>query len=211
LIPLPSGWTYSAANSVNASGQVAGEGGTGLTHQAFLGTSSAISLIPFPAGPSGTWTFSRGTAVNDSGQVVGIVAGSPGQQAYIGTVSGSNVIPLPAGETVVDLSSQCINNQGIVVGTGESVGGWIWDTTNGTRLLNNLVPSGWNVRGATSISNNGLILAGASFKGGASQSVELIPAAIPTTPAPSTLALVLIGIALCSVSWVQHRRSSRKA
>lgn len=61
------------------------------------------------------------------------------------------------------------------------MGAWIWDATNGTRLLKNCVPTGWNIFNAISISNNGLILAQGSLNGGTVQYVELVPA-IPTTP-----------------------------
>jgi hypothetical protein len=58
---------------------------------------------------------------------------------------------------------------------------------------------------AISISNNGLILAVASNNGGALQYVELIPAGLPGTPAPSTLALVLIGAMFCGI-WLRFAR-----
>ncbi|HEY1754001.1 MAG TPA: hypothetical protein VGG72_01300 [Bryobacteraceae bacterium] len=54
-------------------------------------------------------------------------------------------------------------------------GGWIWDATNGTRLLSNLVPSGWTIYDAAGISQNGLILARASYNGGLTEWVMLDP------------------------------------
>jgi hypothetical protein len=111
------------------------------------------------------------------------------------------------------VSRQSINNSGTVVGVSDEnfpdSAGWIWDATNGTRLLNNLVPTGWNVKNAISISNNGLILAQASYQGGASQNVELIPAGLPTTPAPSTLILLLIGAMFCGI-WLRFPGLRRK-
>jgi hypothetical protein len=78
----------------------------------------------------------------------------------------------------------------------------------GTRLLNSLVPSGWNVTAAASISSNSLILAIASSNGGANQFVSLSPA-LPSTPAPSTLALFLIGAAFRRISSVGLSRLPR--
>ena len=59
-------------------------------------------------------------------------------------------------------------------------GGWIWSATTGTVLLNTLSPPGWNVSNALSISDNGIILAQASYQGGPSQNVELVP--LPSAP-----------------------------
>jgi hypothetical protein len=57
--------------------------------------------------------------------------------------------------------------------------GGFWDIVNGTRLLNSLVPAGWNTTNALSVSNSGLILAQGSLSGGASQYVELVLAVPP--------------------------------
>jgi len=89
---------------------------------------------------------------------------------------------MPAGATsVYNLLSESINDQGVVVGSS-SVGGWIWDSGNGTRLLNGSAPSGWNVFSAISISNNGLILGQGSYDAGPYQWIQLVPA-LPATPA----------------------------
>ena len=105
--------------------------------------------------------------INDSGQVTGMIYGTGSQQAYVGTPAAVTVIPLPPGATVANTNSGAINNQGSVVGFSDA-GGWIWDLIRGTILLNSLVPTGWNLTGAVSISNNGLILAQASENGGPS-------------------------------------------
>jgi hypothetical protein len=143
------------------------------------------------------------SAINDSGQVAGDGQGAAiPLQAYIGTPAASAAIPLPPGATTATLSHGSLNNSGVIVGQSDA-GGWIWDAANGTRLLNGLVPTGWNVTNGVSISNSGLILAQASYQGGASQYVELVPAGLPGTPAPSTLVLVLIGMSCC---WFVSRR-----
>lgn len=83
-----------------------------------------------------------------------------------------------------------LNDLGVVVGYSDA-GGWIWDASDGTQLLNNLVPAGWDVAEALSISDNGLILAQASFDGGPLEYVELDPA-----PEPRTYSLVGVGLLL---------------
>jgi hypothetical protein len=199
VIPLPAGWSGSNAYAVNGPGQVAGIVVAGSLMQAFIGTISGSFVIPLPSG----WSSAGGYAVNASGQVAGSgINGSGHHQAFIGTTSASTAIPLPAGAT--DGSTGAfgfLNDFGAVIG-GSSNGSWIWDATNGTQRLNSLLPSGWDVKDPQGISNNGLILAQASYQGGTTQWVELIPAGLPGTPAPSTLALVLIGMIGC---WIGSR------
>jgi hypothetical protein len=197
-IPLPAGWIGAVGYAVNASGQVTGYGVNGTTQQTYVGTTSGSTGIPLLAG----WTFMQGTAINDSGQIAGFGNNGTTTQAFTGTTGGITLIPLPAGSTSASLAAQAINNSGTVVG-GSTAGGWIWDPTNGTRLLSSVVPSGWTVGSAISISNSGLILAQASLNGGTAQFVELSPA-LTSTPAPSTLALLLVGASLCAM-WLRRQ------
>jgi hypothetical protein len=207
-VPLPPGWPsgclstgpfsgpqcgLAGAGAVNASGQVAGFGVNQFGfYQAFIGNGAASAAIPLPTGVnSGTVAL----AVNDTGQVAGYASTAFSYQAFIGTVSGSSLIPMPVGATYTETDFGSINNRGSVVGYSD-VGGWIWDTANGTRLLNNLVPSGWQVLNAVSINNNGLILANVASPSGTIGYAVLTPA-LPPTPIPSTLTLLLIGAALC--------------
>jgi len=114
--------------------------------------------------------------------------------AFVSTTAGGTVIPLPPGASYGSVGYQSINNNGVVVGYS-TAGGWIWDATNGTRLLNGLVPAGWTILGATNISNNGLILAVAVRPGqNAGENVELVPPTPATTPAPATWLLVILGL-----------------
>ena len=173
-IPLPAGWSSAVAQGVNAAGQVTGYGANGAATLAFIGTTSGSTAVPMLSG----WSFMQGEAINDSGYIAGLAFEYSGaEQAFIGTASGSTAIPLPIGATsswVAD-ASQSINNLGTVVGSSNA-GAWIWDASHGTVLLSDLVPVAWNnVTNAISISNNGLILASASYQGGAPQIVELVP------------------------------------
>jgi hypothetical protein len=178
VLPLAPGWSSAFASGINASGQVAGAASIGATSQAFISTAAGSATIPLPPG----WISSGAIAINDLGQVAGTgIDGNGQKQAFIATVAGSTVIPQPLHTT--DLYATSINNLSVVIGyagVSGSLAGWIWDAINGTRILNTLVPSGWNVWTAISISDNGLILAQASYQGGASQYVELIPSRRPS-------------------------------
>jgi hypothetical protein len=204
LIPAPAAWAAAFENGagMNNSAQVTGTL-TFRTSQAFIGNIAGSATIPLPPVWAQANTF--GFAVNDSGQVVGygyIGPGAPSpssvKQAFIGTPSAATAIPLPSAATYATIGPGSLNNSGAVVGQSDA-GGWIWDATNGTRLLNSLVQPGWSVSKGISISNSGLILAQASYQGGASQYVELVSAGLPGTPAPSTLILVLIGAIFCAI------------
>lgn len=199
-ISLPSGWLIAYGAGVNNAGQIAGTlnqfGGNAAAFQAFVGNTSGSTAIPYPAG----WTLTRGIALNDLGQVAGYgtTGATAANQAFIGSTSGSSAIPLPPGATTASVSFQSINNSGVVVGFSDS-GGWIWDATTGTRLLNSSVPAGWTITNAISISGNGLILAQGSLNGGVSQYVELVPGSVTLTPAPGTWLLLITGIALLAL------------
>ncbi len=197
-VPLPAGWNWSEALAINNSGQVCGLGGFNSNSGAFIGTASGISAIPAPPGLGRTYCL----AINDSGQVVG----NGSSQAFFGTAAGIAAIPLPPGATTSNVSYQSLNNSGVVVGYSDA-GAWIWDATNGTRLLNNYVPSGSNIMNALSISGNGLILVqGGSFNGVGFNYAELVPA-VPATPAPATWMLVISGLGLLAYwRWVVRYR-----
>jgi hypothetical protein len=191
-IPSPPGWNYALVGGLNNSGQVAGTVSGATTSQAFIGTISGSSLIPLPTG----WLNSKGFAVNDSGQVAGIVYTGNSARAFIGAATAITVIPLPPGATYANLVIGSLNNGGSVVGYSDA-GPWIWNATDGTLSLNALVPPEWNVTDAISISNNGRILAQASYNGGTPENVELIPT--PSAPG-CTFALALPNISVNSAT-----------
>ena len=199
VIPLPSGFLGGLMQGINDSGQVEGFGNNGTTDQAFIGATSGSTAIPLPAG----WTASYGFAVNASGQVAGYVYNGS-YQAFIGTTSGSMVIPLPAGATQASANEDSLNDLGVVVGYS-NVGGWIWDASDGTQLLNNLVPTGWNIDNGISISDSGLILATGTNDGGSEENLEL---QIVTTPEPGAYFLTGAGLLLLLAF---ARRTSRVA
>jgi hypothetical protein len=184
-IPFPTGWTSSAATGINSSGHVAGYGNNGTTDEAFI-DSTAIPLI---AG----WNTVFGEAINDSGDVVGYGNNGTANQAFFYDGSASTAIPLPTGGSFADVTEGSVNDSGMVVGASD-LGGWIWDASNGLLLLNSVVPAGWYISDAVSISNNGLILAIAQFDAGAPEYVEL------ALPEPGTYALVGLGLLLAAAA-----------
>jgi hypothetical protein len=203
ITPIPGppvGGGSPQASSINNSGQVGGSidiGGD--SQQGFIGTPAGSELIPFPSG----WMTAEVLGINDSGQVAGY-GGSASYitQAFIGTASAVTVIPLPPGTVgQAAVGPGCLSNSGTVVGwiVGSVLpaGGWIWDASNGTRLLNSMVPAGWNIISAISISQNGRILAQGSYDGGAIEYLELdqgvaatVTANTGTTPQIATLGTV---------------------
>jgi hypothetical protein len=187
-IPLPGGFTSTAGIAINDIGQVGGWGYDGSTYQYFIGTASARATIPLPSG----WLSAYGAgAINNSGQLAGYGSNGATQQAFIGTPSGSTPIPLPPAATTADVTYGSLNNSGVVVGYSNA-GGWIWDQSTGTELLSALVPVGWDITDAISISNSGLILAEAAYDGGTTEYVELSQ----TAPEPSAGSLACGGLFL---------------
>jgi hypothetical protein len=146
------------------------------------------------------FTSSFAEAINASGEVAGYTYNGTIDEAFIGTASGSTAIPLPAGATSAFISGQSLNDSGVLVG-GSSAGGWIWSSLDGTVLLSTLVPAGWDIEGANSISNNGLILAYASYNGGPGEYVELAP-----TPEPATD--LLAGAGLIAAAFARRRKTN---
>jgi hypothetical protein len=115
--------------------------------------------------------------LNDSGEVAfSGGSGAANSQVFVFTSSGTIPVPIPSGATGVGIHGYSnLNRSRAVVGWSDA-GAWVWSSAHGTVLLNSLVSSEWNVTDAFGISDSGLILAQASFHGGASQFVELSPA-----------------------------------
>src|SRR5262249_39094522 len=136
----------------------------------FLTNTSGGALIPVPDG----WSSPGDPHVNDLGQIVATVAQNSIFRIALSTTASTFLIPAPTG--VQSVTGPRLNNRGQVVGqiSGGS-GGWIWDASNGTRLLQNLVPPGWTILSADGINDQGQILARASNTSGFSGPVILDP------------------------------------
>ena len=114
--------------------------------------------------------------INDLGQIVTAIVPADGSnvtRVALSTKTSTFLIPLPPG--VLSAVRPRLNNLSQVVGVGGN-GGWIWDASHGTRLLQDLVPSGWTILSADGINDNGQIVARASNSQGFSGPVILDPA-----------------------------------
>jgi hypothetical protein len=181
LIPATADFTPFAATGVNDTGTVVGTGNPTATpgvSQAFYYAGSVLTPIALPP----QWGFSAAVAINSSGLVLcSGKAGNFAQEAFLFDISSGNqtIIPVPAGWQ--SLGPLALNDAGQVVGLviasgGQSTSAFLWDSVNGTRLLNSLVPSGWNITKATGINNSGQIAAEAqSTADGVSVAVRLDP------------------------------------
>lgn len=179
IVPVPTGWSSVSPITINNLGQVTGLGVTGDGGvQAFIGSTSGSAAISLPAG----WSSSIGWGISDSGQVSGV--NYDGNAAFIGTTTAATAIPKMPDWYMVHVPMFPMNNAGQVVGTfyGYLTGGsWIWDSVNGLRLLEGLVPPEWSVGEVASINDRGQILAyGSNSQTGYSGPVLLDP--IDVTP-----------------------------
>ena len=142
------------------SGQVAGSPYNNLPGQAFIGSPSGSTAIPFLPG----WTNSQGYAINDAGQVAGYGNNAAGGiQAFIATISGSTAIPFVPGWG----TSQgfAINNSGQVAGVGSpGQGGPTYQAFIGTPSSSAAIPllQGWNYAFGAAVNNLGQV-AGSVF------------------------------------------------
>jgi hypothetical protein len=194
VIPLPNGFTLSDASDINDAGQVSGTACISLgVCRAYIGTSAGVTLIPLPTG----WTDSEGAAINNAGQVAGYgITAANLSQAFIGTAASATPLPLPPGCN--SAIANWLNDLGQVLGfCGPGNVLWIWDSVNGPRLLQDLVPSGWSVEAVEDLNDVGQILAWGHFTGVADGQFFLLnPASGPLIiTSPASLTSATVGIA----------------
>jgi len=177
------GGSFSFANDVNVLGQVVGYGDTseGFNRAYVWDATNGIQALGTLSGTRSN----RARAINDSGQIVGFESGVGG---FVWDQE-SGIQPMGLG------NPYDINNSGQVVGGG----GLIWDTTNGTRNLADLIlPNlGWELDFAFSINDAGDIV-GVGQLNGETRGFLL-------TPVPEPQTVVLVGLAIFLVAIV-HRR-----
>jgi hypothetical protein len=193
VIPLPNGFTSAGAVDINDAGQVTGTVSSGLgTGQAYIGTSAGMTLIPLLPG----WTVMGGAAINNLGEVLGVGTNPMNlSQAFVRTAAGMTILPFPPGcNSVIAIG---MNDLGQVLGyCSTGTGMWIWDSVNGTRLLQDLVPSGWSIETVSDMNDLGQILTSGHFAGGERQSFLLNPASGPLIiTAPGSLSSGTVGVA----------------
>jgi probable HAF family extracellular repeat protein len=177
--------TLSNALGLNANGQVVGEAyeANGTCDPAmwtYNGSSWTITnLNPTHSvcrGQSTAW------AVNDNGDAVGY--GDPATSALL-FQPGGNVVLLPGlGAAAPSDHARGINDSGVIVGDSATASSgshaFIYDATNGTQDLNNLVvddgsDAGWTLKYATGITNSGYISGYGTVAGGATDAFLLTP------------------------------------
>lgn len=137
-------------------------------------------------GLGGATTFAR--AINDSGQVTGDGADADGvTHAFIWSeAEGIRAIHSPP-EGVSRVLGRAIGPDGTVVGTHPTADGpylaWRWSPETGSAMLDDLVelPTGWHVRDAWAIADDGSIVIEVYDATDAAQPAVLRPLGGPTT------------------------------
>jgi probable HAF family extracellular repeat protein len=187
-----------AAYSINAAGNVAGtaELAPGVFRAFFWSPQSGIEWLPTLGGLS-----SYGLALNDSNQIAGNSTAADGYlHAFLRT--GSAMLDLGIG------SATGLNNSGQVVGTSNN-SAYLY--SGATFIdLNILIElsSGWYLEEAAAINDRDQI-AGTGYYQGQRRGFRLDPAREPlaatANPEPTTIVLVLLGLALLSVGIARRR------
>ncbi len=186
---LPGGTRRSHARDINGSGQVVGYSGK----RAFLyegGTMKSLGTLP---GGTDSYALSYALAVNDPGQVVGssttlLATGETEFRPFLyrsGTMKDLGTLP-----GTISSQANDVNDSGQVVGRStNSLGfarGFLYSDCQ-MKDLNDLIPadSGWRIRDAMDLNNNGQILGLGVFNGtSTSKYVLLTPDAPPDADTP---------------------------
>jgi probable HAF family extracellular repeat protein len=228
------GAVVSFGRAINDSGHVVGistfpgfteaNGGTGTAH-AFRTT--ATGLVSDPGADLGTLggTVSSAYGINAAGEVVGASKDTAGhlhafRTTPTGLVSdpGTDLGVFPGG---TQSSATAINAQGVIVGSGDIAGGasHAFVYTDQMSDLNNLITpgTGWTLRNAYGINDDGWITGEASMTGGGYRGYLLIPIVddpgvrtpIVGVPEPSTV--LLVGGGGIVIPWIARRRSRTMA
>ncbi|HEV2471867.1 MAG TPA: hypothetical protein VGS41_04335, partial [Chthonomonadales bacterium] len=132
-------------------------------------------------------TYSQAMGLNDAQQVVGFSILSQGDEAFLWSASTGMTDLGNLGQSSQALA---VNGSGQVVGTSADASGaasaYLWDSVNGIRDLNSmaLIPPGWRLETAYSISDTGYI-AGAAVNTVGDHEAFLL------SPVPSLASLVI--------------------
>jgi probable HAF family extracellular repeat protein len=154
--PIPPGFIICAPVGINNNGQVLGncEASNKVNDwQGTVWTNGTPTVLPTLGGSlaNSTTALPLATAINDNGEVVGTAVTSTGA---LDGFSFSNGTITDLGPT---FSPAAINDNGVIVG------GQFIDSNGMLQNLNNLIPagSGFKIRSATGINDNGQIIANA--------------------------------------------------
>ncbi|MCA0360364.1 MAG: PEP-CTERM sorting domain-containing protein [Armatimonadetes bacterium] len=170
LLPNYGPQENSAARRINDAGDAVGHTDLAGTNRAALFRSNN-TLVDLHAMLAGS-IYSRAMDINDSGRIIGFTTNNASftQGFLINFESGVTTIDPLSGHDFLYLDA--INATGQIVGTSKRSSGSasdavIWDSTLGLTPLNTLIDpnSGWELRQATGINNNGYIVGMGTFQG----------------------------------------------
>ena len=157
LTPLGTNGAYSAANSVNAKGEIVGT---------LNGRATVFS------NPSRDLGSGAARGINDRGMIVGNVSNAYGQPTPFLFRGQMTTLNAPSYSTAV-----AINERGQVVGSGEGVYGWLVDNGKYTRLADipAVIAAGWRHLEPKGINDYGAIVGTANDAQGNLRAFVLVP------------------------------------
>ncbi len=173
------GGTQSVGMDINDSGRVVGgaQNASG-NYRPFRWNSGTMTDLGTLGGDS-VLPSHRAEAVNTSGNIAGRSYTAAGAaRAFYWNGSMSNLGVLTGG---TESWAFGLNDSNVVVGTSNVTGGayhaFVWDSTNGLRNLNNLIPgsSGWTLIRATDVNNEGFITGWGTNGSGQTRAFLLTP------------------------------------
>jgi probable HAF family extracellular repeat protein len=159
VTPLGTAGAYSAANAINARGEIVG---------VMNGRATVFGDSPRDLGSGAA----RG--LNERGMIVGHVANEFGQPTPFLYRGAMTSLPAPSFS-----SARAINERGQVVGSGEGIYGWLVDNGRYTRLadLPAVIEKGWRKLEPTGINDRGAIVGTGTDPQGNLRAFLLVPSA----------------------------------
>ncbi|HLF13577.1 MAG TPA: T9SS type A sorting domain-containing protein [Bacteroidota bacterium] len=169
--PGPAGVSGGTAYGINDRGEIVGD--TQFDPDPLNSDYHAFLYNPYPASDSqmhdlgtlgGAESFAYG--INNLGQIVGESESASGQWlGFLWEKGAMQALPTLPTTGIPRGYAKAINDHGVVVGSsnvadGQQPHAFMWDTVNGTRDLNNLIPSdsGWLLIRANAINDSGQIV-----------------------------------------------------
>jgi probable HAF family extracellular repeat protein len=194
---LAGGSEAGVAYGVSSDGSViVGWSNSNIGNEAFRWTQEAgmvgLGVLAGPGGGSTAWGISA-----DGSTIIG----QSKYQAFVWTQEEGMVGLGILGDFEPSMQTQTMpvdvsGDGSVVVGNSWVVGGFIWDATNGTRLLSDALVAdygldlgGWRLDGVSAISDDGRILVGGGRNPQGQNEIWMV-----TVPEPGTLVLLAAGV-----------------